>query len=557
MLTNIKISNYLLIEELELDLHSGLTVVTGETGSGKSIIVDALMLIFGARGSSEVILQGKNQATFSASFELTNIDAKHYLQDNDLVDPDANEQLICRRIIDSNGKSKSYINGTSVTLTQIRCLGEFLLDIHTQHASITLLNPEVQRRLLDEYIGVSDKVAQLSVIYKNIQTIKSKLNVLSLQANELAIKEQELREKINEIEQLDLKLNEWADLENEHKELSNTDVILSELDAALRLLELEDESLVDLVGAVQTSLNRIVSYMPKLEEQLGILESIATEIREVSHGINAIANGVEQDPKRLAVVSERIEQIFDLSRKYRVNPEDLYSMHITWGDELTSLSKDTDNQLLEAELNKEISKYNELANFVSGRRKQGAIKLSKAVTELLHQLALTGEFCIHLEPLNMMSSYGLEGVEYLVSFNKGVESQALSKAISGGELSRTALALYLLLSMHNPPEVIIFDEIDVGIGGRVASIVGEMLYKLGQSKQVICITHQPQSASYGNNHLMVSKTQGKNTTHTDASYVMDDLRVKEIARMLGGMHITETTLSHAKEMLLLPSLHRE
>lgn len=549
MLTNIKINNYLLIESLDLNLKSGLTVVTGETGSGKSIIIDALMLIFGARCNSDIIFKDKTQATFSASFELTNQNAKKYLLENDLLDPDDNDLLICRRVVDISGKSKSYINGIAVTITQIRELGGFLLDIHTQHSSITLLNQEVQRSLLDEYIGLNDKVVRLNLIYKNIQSLRNKLEKAELQAQDISSKIQNLTEKIHDVTEINIKQNEWVELGDEYKKLSNADLILAELNSAFGIIDQEDGSLIGRINQVYGRLSKITTYMPKIGETLELLDTIILELREVSYNINTFANSVEQDPDRLLEVNQRMEQIFSLGRKHRVNPEDLYATCEIWQDELSVLNKDLDCELLKEQMQNELNKYNELAEIISSKRKLGAVKLSKAVTVLLQKLALTGEFVINVQSIDHIGPYGLENIEYIVSFNKGVMAQPLNKVISGGELSRTALSLYLLLSENNSPEVIIFDEIDVGISGRVASVVGDMLHKLSQSRQVICITHQPQSASYGDNHLVVSKTHTKTITQTQVSYVIDDLRVKEIARMLGGLQITEATISHAKEML--------
>jgi len=549
MLIQLKISNYLLIEKLELDFYSGLTVVTGETGSGKSIIIDALMLIFGARANRDIVRTGAPAANFEATFQISNRDAISWLQENDLLDLDNQDSIICRRIIDNQGKSKIQINGHGVTALQIRTLGDYILDIHTQHASITLLKSDTQRNLLDQFCGISDEVDKLTTIYKQILDLTAKLNLATTAMHDLEIKREILNEKVSELSTLNLQEGEWDSLQEEHKQLNNAEEVLSELDYALGILNNSEQSLLSATGDLHAHLTKIIDYVPKLEEPLKIVDSLNIELRELSHELNLIAQDINQDPTRLAEIEARMEEIFTLSRKYRLDPILLPETLTNLEQELSQINQDSDVVKLEEQLSATKTSYNELANVVSKKRAAGANKLAKAVTGLLRTLAISGQFNISLSASGKPTAYGLESVEYQVCFNQGMQLQSLSNAASGGELSRVALALYLLLSIHNPPEVIIFDEIDVGVGGKVAAVVGQMLAKLGSSKQVICITHQPQAASCGTNHLVVSKTEVKNTTKTFVDYVKDDIRIAEIARMLGGVHITDATLVHAKEML--------
>lgn len=549
MLDRLKIANFLLIEQLELDFNQGLTVVTGETGSGKSIIIDALMLLFGARAAKDIIRHDQTQAIFEAEFSLSNQHALAWLKENDLGDPDSVGEVICRRVIDRQGKNKIYINGHAVTSNQIKTLGDFILDIHTQHASITLLKSETQRNLLDEYAGITAKTSQLTAIFKSINEIKNKLHIALSQSRDLEVRRQILSTSVEELNSLDLKSGEWEELDLLHKQLAHADNILSELGYAESLLQDGDESLIKQVSQLNLRLNKVAAHAPKVDELVTLLNSVEIELQELSYSINAIANTIEQDPDSLAKVEERINLVFDLSRKYRVLPEQVVETLSEWQKELDSLDEDSNISLLEAEHAKLLKEYYALAEQISTARTKYAKDLGDKVTQYLHQLAITGEFKVSIMPTSDITSYGLENIEYQVGFNKGIVLQPLAKAASGGELSRTALALYLLLSIHNPPEIIIFDEIDVGIGGKVASIVGEMLSKLGIAKQVICITHQPQTASFGDRHLVVSKHHKKEITQVEISYVKDKLRVDEIARMLGGVKVTQTTLSHAEEML--------
>lgn len=549
MLLQLKINNYLLIEKLELEFYSGLTVVTGETGSGKSIIIDALMLIFGTRTNREIVRSGSSAANFEATFQITNSDTAIWLQESDLLDLDNPDSVICRRVIDNNGKSKIHINGHSVTALQIRMLGGYLLDIHTQHASITLLKPDTQRNLLDQFCGISTEVKTLSGIYRQIQDLDAKLNIAAASMRDLELKRGILNEKISELSALKLQDGEWERIQKEHKGLNNAEEVLKQLDYTLDMLGNNEQSLISSVGCLRSYLTKISSFVPKLNQSLKIIDSLDIELRELSHEINLIAKDINPDPGRLEEVELRMEEVFAVSRKYRLDPTIIPQTLSQLEQELGQINQDSDIAKLEELLAAAKTNYDNLAGIISGKRQKGADKLAKAVTELLHSLAISGQFVISLDVVAKPAIYGLENVDYQVCFNQGMPLQSLTNAVSGGELSRVALALYLLLSVNNTPEAIIFDEIDVGIGGKVAAVVGQMLAKLGLSKQVICITHQPQAASYGTNHLVVSKHQEKKSTITLVDYVQGEARIAEVARMLGGVHITDTTMVHAKEML--------
>ena len=548
MLLRLKISNYLLIEQLELDFLAGLTAVTGETGSGKSIIIDALMLLFGSRIPKDIIRDSQKQLTFEAEFKLSNPTTVEWLKANDLEDSDNIDHLICRRIIDHQGKNKVYINGNAVTNCQIKALGELILDIHTQYASVTLLKSEIQRNLLDEYAGIKTK--NLCSIFKSLNEAKHKLNLAVTKSKELDAEKKHLEVLISEFSELNLKPREWEAVNLEHKQLANAGEVLQEFDFAQNVLQGEEYAIIKTISLLNSRLQKIIPYVPNALELTNLLSSAEIELQEISNSLEALATTIELDPDGLAKLEERINIIFDLSRKHKILPEQICEKLDEWTQELDSITHSNDIAYLEKEVSCLDSEYIKLAKEISIARKLFAKELGLKVTDYLHQLAITGEFNVQLNQLSEPTGYGLENVEYQVSFNKGIATQALAKVASGGELSRTALALYLLLSIHNPPEVIIFDEIDVGIGGKVAYIVGELLNKLGLVKQVICITHQPQIASFGNNHLVVRKHNNQAVSLAEIGYVNSDERINEIARMLGGVKTTPTTLSHAKEMLL-------
>lgn len=549
MLSRLKISNFVLIDKLDLDFKSGLTVLTGETGSGKSIIIDAVMLIFGARVTIDLIRHGCDTTDLMAEFELSNTNAINWLKENDLADSEDQHNLICRRIIDRNGKNKIYLNGHTVTATQMKDLSEYVLDIHTQHAAITLLKQDSQRLLLDEYAGISDKVTMLAGYYKKISSLEISLYNLRDNAQKLFARRLELEEQIDELASLNLKSGEWEELERRHKQISNMGIVVSELTNIQNLLNQEEYSLIKSIHVISSSLNKIVDYVPKAHDLLKTIESIEIDVAEFNHDIGSITKSIELEPNELQLIEEKIEQIFSQSRKYHVEAGQIPEFLVQLQEELATFAENTNLELLEQELAAQKKLYNTMAQDITNVRNKAAVELSKEVTKLLHTLAIQGEFKILLTRAEKPTSYGLENIEFNVAFNQGTPLQPLAKVASGGELSRTALVLYLLLSMQNSPETIIFDEIDVGIGGVIASHIGKMLHTLGEKKQVICITHQAQTASFGANHLIVAKKSNADVTILQAEYATSDKRTQEIARMIGGIKITDTTISHARELL--------
>lgn len=549
MLTSLQVKDYLLIDELDIDFYSGLTVITGETGSGKSITIDALMLIFGAKASSDMIRAGQKQASFTATFQVDSELILGWLAEREFIDDNQQNIIICRRVIDANGRSKSFINSIPVNLSVLKELGEMLLDIHTQHASIALLKPENQRKLLDEFAGVTEKVANLGKVFSEINLVKQKIEKARQFSQDLIIKQEILTEKLNDLDELGIAEGEWDELQIKQKQLANAGFLLQELDFAINLISGEQNSIADILGTLGNRLVKINDYLPNSQQITQLLSSVESEIAELEHELQLVANKIEQDPEQLAIVDARIDEIYSLARKYRIRPEEILEYQQIWQQDLDNLSAETDLDKLLHELELKNAGYIQLATEISGFRAKTANKLGKEVSQLLNKLAINGEFKVDLTKLESASSYGLDDIQYQVCFNKGMPLQPLNKVASGGELSRVALALYVILSINNPPEVIVFDEIDVGIGGGVAEVVGTLLAELGKSKQVICITHQPQTACCGNYHLRVSKEALKQSSFSRIEYISDESRVGEIARMLGGLNITETTLQHAREML--------
>ena len=549
MLLRLCIRNYILIESLTLDFTKGLTVITGETGSGKSIIIDALMILFGTKVSKNIIRDTAQKLIFEAEFMLNNDASIKWLENNDLINEDNQNILICKRVIDNYNKSKIYINGYASTNLQIKQLGEIILDIYTQHASITLLKNDVQRQLLDNYAGIDKEVIKLTGIYKNIISLKDKKAIMQKQLEQTNKRKEYLNAIIEDLDELDIKEQQWNDLNTRHKELVNSSLILTELNNATMIVQNNDNSIIKQLNYINNKISKLPLDQLKINQLLQLIEEATIELNELDYLIESIANTISQDSDESEQIEKKISSIFEKARKYKVAPENLFNYITQHKLELASCCDNTDLKSLDQQLTNEINLYASLAQIITDKRTKYAHVLSVNITKSLGDLAINGEFKVALTTNNLPSMYGNENIEYMISYNKGIALQPLAKVASGGELSRTALALYLLLSSHNPPDIIIFDEIDVAISGKVTSFIGEMLAMLGKTKQIICITHQPQTASYAENHLVVSKHSSNNKTITAINYVTEQERIDEIARMLGGVVITDTTLSHAQEML--------
>lgn len=546
MLCQLKINNYLLLNHLELDFKSGLTIVTGETGSGKSIIIDGLMIIFGKKINKEVITQ--NSANFEAVFELGQASAISWLKENDLINHDDHNHLICRRSCDSLGKNKFYINGFNVTKTQIEILGEILLDIHTQHASINLLKESTQRELLDQYAGITSKVDEIKTLYQNIQSLTREINDLDVHNQSALDKINYLKNAIDELSNLNMQANTWEELEEQQRKLSNVQTTLNQINDALNLIENQDSSVIQQLKQLSQYLHKLSGIETKASEIAKLCDESLIQINEISYELNQIAKNTVDDPQTLNQLEERMDQIFTLARKHKINPQGIPEYIALLTNELKQLIPTTNLGELQKQLSEYQDQYNTLSQEISIARKQAADTLNTKINKILPTLAINGNFTINVID-SKANSFGTNKIEYQVSFNQGMAPQALTTAISGGELSRVALALYLELSQNITPEVIIFDEIDVGIGGKIAALIGQMLKNLSNQSQVICITHQPQTASFAGSHLKVSKHNQEGSTITKVEWINDKSQVEEIARMLSGINITETTLTHAKEML--------
>jgi DNA repair protein RecN (Recombination protein N) len=549
MLTNITIKNFAIIGRLNLDLSNGTTVLTGETGAGKSIIVDAVELALGARASADVIKYGQDRADISASFELgDNIAAQNILRELEL---DHGNECIIRRIITRDGRSKSFVNGIPVTLQCLRKITENLINIHGQHEFQSLLKKDAQRKLLDDFAGNNELTREIKKAFYAWQQHKKEHEQLQQSSSDATARAEFLTYQIKELAELNLKENEVEQLYQEHKKLANADELLNNCQTAISLLSDNDEiNAASLLHQAKFSLEKIKNIAPQLNNATELLDNVIVETEEASNEIKHYLDSVELNPARLQEVERRLTKIEDLARKHRVKPEGLIELYKKMQQELAALeNKDEMLQVLQEKITAAEKEYFVIVDKLSKSRMKQAKKLSELVTANMQQLGMRdGKFAIEFKDLQA-SVNGCEEVNFMVSTNKGQPLNLLAKIASGGELSRISLAIQVVTAQKSATPTLIFDEVDVGIGGATAEIVGKLLRQLGKSTQTLCITHQAQVAARGHKHLLVGKINRENLTEVNITYLDKQSKIKELARMIGGVQITEQTLAHAQEML--------
>ena len=548
MLQTLSIRDFVIVETLNIEFSSGFTVLTGETGAGKSILIDALSLAMGARGEGGITRVGCEKAEISASFYIANQEGlKAWMKENEV--PNDDDQLLCRRVIYADGRSRAFINGQPATIQQLKDAGEFLVDIYSQNAHHSLLKLATQREIFDDYCGLSLLAAETSQAYKKWQVLYQRRVEMEQNANKFADELLELRDKVRELTQLDFAVDEWESLQQEHSRLSHGASLLSGCELCRELLSEGEISALRQLTSVQSKLQGLRDYDARLDETLATLDSAIIQIDETNRFLNRYLQRAELDPERLAWVEMRIQNIHAISRKYRVRPEGLVDLLIQWQKRMAELdSVNSDGELAKQEAAVKLE-YEALAKRLSEERYLKAPELSQRITGEMQRLSLVGgQFQVALTSQTPAST-GFEQVEFLVAGHVGVEAKALNKVASGGELSRVSLAIRVVTAQQGRVPTMIFDEVDVGIGGGVAEVVGQLLRQLGEGRQVLAITHLPQVASQGLQHLKVKKIQQGNLTLSSIQPLDDIARVEEIARMLGGVEITETTRQHAREML--------
>ena len=552
MLNHIHIWNFAIVEKLDIEFEAGLTVLTGETGAGKSILLDALNLALGDRADTSVIRHGNDKAEISVTFSLHDAaEAAHWLNEHEMQSDD---ECIIRRTISRNGPSKAFINGIPATVQQLRELGEMLVDLHGQHEHQSLLQREIQRQLLDDYANHKDLLEQVNSAYTNWLTLQEQWQRLNSANQDRDSRLELLRYQVKELESLNLQAGEAAELEAEHKRLANASQLLQTAQQVLAILEENDERAVhQALAQCHGDISDLARVDGQLQAVADLLNNAVIQVQETISEMRHYADNLELDPARLQEVEQRINDMHTLSRKHRVETEQLVSLLPALQRERDDLEQaDIKLDGLQKQIQQAKDAFSKSAGKLTQSRKKTAKQLSEKISDAMQSLSLPGgKFEIQLEamPESRWNAQGCEQIEFLVSANPGQPVKALNKVASGGELSRISLAIQVITAQAARIPSLIFDEVDVGIGGRVAEIVGLQLRALGQHRQVVCVTHLPQVAALGHHHLQVSKQTGKDTTVTEIKQLDSKQRIDEVARMLGGIEITDQTLSHAKEMI--------
>ena len=553
MLQTLSIRDFVIVDRLDLEFERGFTVLTGETGAGKSILVDALSLALGARGEGGITRAGCERAEISANFDIAALpDLQTWLSDNELqgdASGSDDHQLLVRRVVYADGRSRAFINGLPATIQQLRDAGEFLVDIYSQHAHHSLLKQTYQRQILDEYAGLSGLAADVATHYRTWHELNQRRTEMERNAAAYADELAELRDQVRELAQLAPSSDEWEPLQQEHSRLSHGASLLAGGEECRELLSEGELAALRQLSTVQHKLQSLREYDAGLQEALDTLDSAMIQLEETDRFLNRYLQRAELDPARLAEVEGRIQAMHASARKHRVRPEELPDLLTQWQARMVELeSAGNDGELARQEAAaKQV--YTTLAEELSRGRQQAAQQLSEKISAEMQRLALAGgSFSVALTPQEPAAT-GLEQVEFLVAGHAGVQSRPLAKVASGGELSRISLAIRVVTAQQGDIPTMIFDEVDVGIGGGVAEIVGQLLKQLGLKRQVLVITHLPQVAAQGAQHLRVSKSAVNGATLSRIEVLAQTARIEEVARMLGGVEITDTTRRHASEML--------
>jgi len=552
MLQHLQVLNLVVVEELALDLGDGMTALTGETGAGKSILVDALALALGARSDKALIRPGCDEAEVNAIFDLSRQpDARAWLEEQALA---ADDDCILRRVLSRNGRSRAFINGRPVPRQLLRELGERLVEIHGQHEHQRLLRPAVQRELLDAWAGHAALVEAVRARFAEWRHAGRRLEALRQQAGERDQRIDYLRFQLQELEQLAADAEQLDALEREQRRLAGAEELLAATGRLLALLHEEEPAAQDLLGRAALEAERLAAEAaPELAPAVELLESARIQVEEAVALVREFGGGIEPDPARLAEVDGMLGRIHDLARKHRVEPEALPALLEKLREELERLENaDQELATLEQEAASAEAAYLAACARLSESRRQAAQALARRLTESMQQLAMEGgRFEIEVTPLPREegTASGLDRVGFLVATNPGQAPAPLARVASGGELSRLSLAIQVATAGLGEVPTLVFDEVDVGIGGAVAETVGRLLHRLGESRQVFCVTHLAQVAAQANHHLRVVKERRKGTARTRITPLGREERIREIARMVGGSRITRQTLAHAEEMV--------
>ncbi|MBB5441466.1 MULTISPECIES: DNA repair protein RecN [unclassified Paraburkholderia] len=553
MLRHLSIRDFVIVAALDLEFDSGFTVFSGETGAGKSILIDALALALGARAEASVVRTGESRADITAEFE-THAQVDQWLDTQALGAADDGQHggtVMLRRVVDANGRSRAFINGTAATLAQLREVGEMLVDIHGQHAHQLLMRPDAQRELFDTHAGLSDLAAAVTRAWRTWRDKAQAVEQAQTRDRELQLERERLAWQLTELDKLAPQPGEWEEVNTEHRRLSHSANLIDGVQGALGALSESDDAMITHLGSIVSKVRDLAEIDPALNDVLAALEPAEIQLQEAAYSLSHYAQKLELDPERLAQVEKRLDALHSAARKFRLRPETLPEEHAERRKQLAALDAAADLDGLRAAEAQAKEVFVAEAKKLSKARAKAGKALGEAVTTGMQELSMKGgSFEVALVPLPEGGAHGLEQIEFRVAAHAGVPLRPLAKVASGGELARISLALAVIASAASPTPTLIFDEVDTGIGGGVAEVVGRLLHQLGEARQVLCVTHLPQVAARGDHHFQVAKTSnGTGGTLSSVSSLDKASRIEEVARMLGGLEITATTRKHAKEML--------
>lgn len=551
MLIHLTVKNFAIADEIDVDFREGMTVLSGETGAGKSIILDALGLTLGDRADTSMVRHGESKAEISAVFDIgAHPEAMKWLAEHDLDDA---QECILRRVITAEGRSRGYINGQPAPLQDLKALGERLIDIHSQHEHQSLMQRDNHRSIVDSFGQLTELAQQVTSAYRDWSRKAQQLEQLTSNQDEIAARAQLLGFQVEELDKLALAEGEVEQLEQEQSRLANSEQLLQHTNTALQVCSDGEENTEAMLAQAIQSLQNLPGDEPALQEALNLLNEAQIQINEAGSTLRHFIDSFDMDPERLEWVEERLSAVYQLARKHRCRPEELSEVHFRLNQEYTQLAGGDQNlEQLEQEVKQLRATYLSLAQKQRQARQQSAEAFTAQVVEQLASMDMSStKLVVHFEALedNAINQHGLDRLEFLISTNPGQPPKPLQKVASGGELSRISLAIQVVIAKSSTIPTLVFDEVDVGIGGGTAQIVGRLLRKLGEKGQVICVTHLPQVAAQGHQHLFISKRLENETVRSSIKQLDDAARTQEIARMLGGVEITDQSLAHAREML--------
>ena len=560
MLRRLALRDFVIVTSLEVELSSGFSVLTGETGAGKSILIDALQLALGSRGDAGVVREGAARAEITAEFDSP-ASLSSWLEDAGF---EASDSLLLRRVIDAQGKSRAWVNGSAATVAQLREAADHLVDIHGQHAWQSLTRSASVRGLLDAYAGVD--TAPLTAVWATWKAAGETLAKARSQQADLERERERLAWQVGEVDKLAPGADEWEELNADHQRLSNAQSLMDAARTALDAISDADVSADGLASRAADALQDVAEFDTRLADVAGILQSVQTQLQDAAHTLSSYLNHTDLEPERLQELDERLSAWMSLSKRYRRPPAELPALLQQWKSELRALDVAADLEGLERALKDAQAAFNTEARRVSAQRKAAVPKLAAAVTQAMQQLGMSGgRFEVALTMQDAPQSFGLESAEFLVAGHAGSTPRPMAKVASGGELSRIALAIAVTTSQlsqsggsdaRESAGTLIFDEVDAGVGGAVADTVGRLMKQLGRDRQVMAVTHLPQVAACADHHFVVSKALRDGSTRSDVTPVNGEARVAEVARMLGGERLSGTTLAHAQELLAVAAESR-